>query len=118
MDFQCNGCGCCCKHIGNAVRILRSVVNGHPGDPEIDPRLQVLIDFPFNYDQSGQCEKYDEQVGCTVYENRPLICQVNSMYDFYKEELTYDQYVKETQSSCNLLMDLYESAHERFLKID
>lgn len=53
-DFQCSSCGACCRMAG---------------------KLGIM---PSRED--GACIYLNEDNGCSIYENRPLICNVEKMY--------------------------------------
>ncbi len=58
LKFPCDCCGECCRHIGNI------------------PQLKA-------YDIGNGVCKYLEGNLCTIYETRPEICRVDTMYDRY-----------------------------------
>lgn len=66
--FKCSGCGLCCK---NVAKVAESVKN-----------IEELR-FPYSHD-NGVCEKLNEDNTCSVYEDRPLICNVDALIDYYK----------------------------------
>jgi Fe-S-cluster containining protein len=57
MKFKCDGCGLCCT---KAYLI---------------PELSHLID------ENGQCKNFINSK-CSIYENRPLVCNVDEYYKF------------------------------------
>jgi Fe-S-cluster containining protein len=62
MGFGCTKCGACCL---KAKEILKGQV------------------FPYEFLEDGRCEKYDPSVGCTIYENRPDVCNIEKGYLVY-----------------------------------
>lgn len=69
MKFPCTGCGACCKMINrHSVYIVRD-------DPEHP------FYFPYQWDKTGRCENLTEENKCKVYENRPLMCNVDALID-------------------------------------
>jgi Fe-S-cluster containining protein len=68
MSFPCTGCGACCRHIDNAKNIMNTA-------PELS--------FPYTWDDTGICEMLGEDNMCKVYNNRPLICNVDKLMAFY-----------------------------------
>lgn len=83
--FNCTKCGACCKLAG-------VVVTSHN------------IPFPYNFNEDGTCEKYDESIGCTVYEDRPDICRIDKMK--LTSGLSEQEYEIRTASACNVMMDI------------
>lgn len=74
MSFNCTGCGLCCLHVDRAAEMAK---------------INIDLDFPYTWDANGRCEKLDENHKCTVYENRPLLCNVErfaEVYGWNKEE--------------------------------
>ena len=58
--FPCTQCGLCCMRAG------------------------TVKDFPYKTDYNGVCEKYDlEKKECTIYEDRPVLCNIDKYYDKY-----------------------------------
>lgn len=52
----------------------------------------------------GVCFDYDKNLKlCTVYENRPLICNVTSGYQLFKKSLSLQQYYDLNYQSCEQL---------------
>ena len=52
----------------------------------------------------GVCFHYDKNLKlCTIYENRPLICNVTGGYQFFKQELSLQEYYDLNHQSCEQL---------------
>ncbi len=66
LKFMCSGCGECCKRIGKLTKEQR-----------------IKLDFPYEPKVDGSCEKLGEDGKCTIYETRPLICNVERTYEKY-----------------------------------
>lgn len=76
MQFNCDKCGACCKNLPPGIPLNR-------GD--------------------GVC-KYLENNLCTIYETRPDICRVGTLYDrFFKDKMTEEEYIKLTHETCDIL---------------
>lgn len=85
MEFNCSGCGACCKRIG----LLKDKFKE--------------FNFPYKVNEKGWCEMLDENNKCKVYENRPQICNVDKMYSvFMKMGMTKKEYYVENTKMCNL----------------
>jgi Fe-S-cluster containining protein len=89
-SFPCTSCGSCCKRIGNAERILPIDI--------VNP-----LHFPYNKDSSGKCEKLKDDNTCSVYENRPLVCNIEKTMEFYG--LSRDEFFQANIEVCNIIMD-------------
>jgi Fe-S-cluster containining protein len=72
MDkFECTSCGLCCKQVG---AILTSPV------PFMWMK-QAVKDFPYKPREDGSCEKLGKDNRCSVYADRPLLCNIERMAD-------------------------------------
>lgn len=60
--------------------------------------------FPYNWDENGVCENLTEDNKCKVYENRPLICNVDKFAEYNK--LDKNEFYKVNIRACNYMMDL------------
>ncbi len=83
--FKCDCCGLCCRHID------RSPINNH-------------------FDRGdGVCRYFNEQTNlCTIYETRPIICNVDKYYESYvSEKMTRAEFYKINYSSCEILKSEY-----------
>lgn len=80
--FPCNSCGACCKSI----------------------RLSTLTDWLDRGD--GVCKYFDDTHNtCTIYENRPEVCNVRIMYDkHYKNSFVWSEFVTVNQKACEELL--------------
>ena len=69
--FPCTSCGECCKKIG-ALLAVKDIP---------DPVTKLLIDaFPYKAQwQNGWCEKLTEDNKCSVYNDRPLLCNIREV---------------------------------------
>lgn len=85
-------CGICCTQVQKAI-VASALLAERIGNPEIT--------FPYEALENGHCEKLVEGK-CSVYEDRPLICQIDKM----GEILGYNQkeWHKLNALSCNTLI--------------
>ncbi len=86
-NFPCSGCGSCCKRIDKAVANVGA-------DKE---------DFPYEWDASGRCEKLDQNNQCMVYENRPLLCDVDRLMGLL--DIPTEVFYELNIQACNTMMD-------------
>jgi hypothetical protein len=66
MDFPCTGCSECCKRVQSVLETKFD----HPVMNELVRR------FPYQTKEDGSCEMLTVEGRCSVYESRPLLCNV------------------------------------------
>lgn len=77
--FECDKCGLCCKHIDRST-LLKELDLGN-----------------------GVC-KYLKNNMCSIYYKRPLVCNVDFMYDeYFKKYLSREEYYKMNKEICEKL---------------
>ncbi|MGM0410281.1 MAG: YkgJ family cysteine cluster protein [Bacillota bacterium] len=76
--FQCDACGICCTKLDKS-KIYQELDRG-----------------------DGTCIYFDEKSRlCNIYENRPLICRVDEMYEkYFKNKFTRKEYNCLNQRNC------------------
>lgn len=89
MSFNCSGCGCCCRRIKTAVESVKHI---------------DVLSFPYSWDDSGKCEMLGEDNKCKVYDERPLICNVDKLMTFFK--YPEEEFYSLNRKSCNEMMDI------------
>lgn len=84
MKFNCDCCGICCKNIEHV------------------PQLQ-------EYDNgNGKCIYLTDDNKCSIYNNRPEICNVDLMYKkLYSNTYTKDEFYKLNYEVCSQLKKNY-----------
>lgn len=82
-EFPCTQCGCCCKR---AKQVLD----------------QGSILFPYGYKEDGSCEMLIDNK-CSVYENRPDICNISVMAK--RSGLPLTDHKEANIKACNDMMD-------------
>lgn len=92
--FPCTKCGSCCRRIKEAVKNAMELST-------FDLRFKEVADFPFGYDENGSCDKLINNQ-CSVYEERPLICNIDKMGELLGIEQSENY--KINIQSCNSLM--------------
>ena len=97
MEFRCNQCGLCCQVVGRTVDRARAVRDEAIEEGTIEDLIPVVTDvasFPYLYNEHGRCEKLGEDNKCTVYFNRPGMCDVEETRSkFYKAMSKKDFYM-------------------------
>lgn len=77
--FNCDACGACCRHIDHI------------------PQLSAFDDG------SGACVHLNGNL-CDIYENRPVVCRVDVMYEkYYSTQYTRDEFYKINEVACQEL---------------
>lgn len=78
--FKCDKCGICCRSIKNNP-IYKHLDRG-----------------------DGICKYLDEQNLCSIYETRPLICNVDEAFSqIFSSEMSKEEYYKLNYESCKKL---------------
>lgn len=99
-SFHCikTRCGFCCERIENVLKL-----KGH-GPKWLD---ELIDDFPYKL-IDGQCPKYKYR-RCTVYDDRPLLCNIDKIYDKYPEVATSRiDWHNQNYNCCNILIEMME----------
>lgn len=75
--FPCNQCGWCCQNLQNHT-LYKSLDDGN-----------------------GVCIYFDKtNSSCTVYHNRPLICNIQAMYEAVFSSMDYEDYINLNIQTC------------------
>lgn len=82
--YPCIECGLCCRRVDRAVEAAKELGLG---------------DFPYKWDETGRCEMLSDTNRCTVYETRPLICNIDAMIERF--DLDKKEFYKLNGSACN-----------------
>lgn len=79
--FQCNQCGECCRHLDQS-EIYQDLDRG-----------------------DGIC-RFLEGDSCSIYQNRPLMCQVDRAYEeIFKDVYTKEEYYRMNYEACRKLQE-------------
>ncbi len=77
--FECDKCGCCCRHLDKS-ELYKELDRG-----------------------DGIC-RYLEGNICSIYETRPILCQIDLSYDLYfRQYLDREQYYRLNKAACQKL---------------
>lgn len=96
MEFKCSGCGACCRRIKQAVENTSHI-------PEMA--------FPYSWDENGRCEMLQDDHSCKVYDDRPLLCNVEKVAEFLK--LKKKKFYKINNKAC-LEMQKLDRVEEKY----
>ena len=93
-DFPCTKCSQCCKRVGEIL----------DNKEKLDPFRQFLVSkFPYKTLEDGSCEKLTEDGLCSVYEDRPVMCNTKRMSKFHKGGV--EEYYQVTAEICNVMIE-------------
>lgn len=90
--FPCTGCGCCCKRISYFVDKIDL----------LPKKYRKKLKFPYKHN-NGVCEKLMEDNKCAIYENRPLICNIDKFIEEFK--LNKEEFYEINIKYCNEFMN-------------
>jgi len=93
-DFPCTSCGQCCRHI-------KDILSNSESFPTV---VKDLIDrFPYDVNPDGSCSMLNEEGLCSVYENRPIMCNVDLMGELLHQDTT--EWYRINADSCNKMIN-------------
>ena len=96
MIFPCSSCGACCRRVDKAVEVIRMAEHG-----SVNPNNE--LHFPYTWDENGKCENLTEDNKCSVYENRPTMCNIDKLQSFFGIDKTH--FYKANIEACNKMME-------------
>lgn len=108
--FPCSGCGICCRHVGEMVKVARQVQGQGISKPYVDE----VAAFPYEFDKSGRCSQLSEDNRCLVYEGRPDVCNIETMWRKYSRDVPRAVHFFKSAQLCNSLI-IDAGAPDRFL---
>lgn len=95
-EFPCISCGLCCSNIGSDVQQAKESVSTHP--------INIMLkEFPHAFDENGRCEMLGEDNKCSVYEDRPTICNISAIAT--KLKIDRVEFFLHNAISCNELLE-------------
>ncbi len=99
-EYPCTGCGQCCRMVKGIMEAKELV---QPGDNFYDE----YISFPFNTKEDGSCEKLNDDNTCSVYDDRPDLCNSEKIYlKYFSGNETKLEYYFRSMSACNQLIKM------------
>ena len=97
-DFPCTSCGQCCRVIGEYFD------HSHSNYKSASLAVKTLIDaFPYDINPDNSCSMLSEDGLCTVYENRPIIC--NTKFAPQLNHMSQSQFNQLMAQHCNILIN-------------
>ena len=92
--FPCTQCGLCCKQLKSSLDNLNSF-------PLV---IQDLLKrFPHQTKPDGSCSMLNDDGSCSVYENRPIICNIDLMGQLL--HIDTPELYRINAESCNTLIN-------------
>ena len=99
VHFICTRCGMCCKLIGQ----IKKSVEKYPVWMQ-----EVINDFNEDIDENGVCVHLQEDNTCDIYDTRPLLCNIDAIYDKYHTYLySRVEWYRQNTRHCNELIHLF-----------
>jgi len=98
IPYSCTSCGLCCKNVGVVKEAVRNIEHS---DCKI---VNAFMEFPYKAREDGSCEKLNDKGQCDVYEDRPLCCRVEDMYELWEEDMTRKEYYLMQANTCNKMI--------------
>ena len=93
VNFPCTKCTLCCTNLDVLLA----------NKQYLDPVRKSLFDlFPYKPKEDGSCEMLSEDGSCTVYEDRPDICNISTVAKALNTDIT--EYYRISARSCNQLI--------------
>lgn len=92
--FPCTSCGACCMNVGKMLDIYEDL---GVKDPTSD------MFFPHKIYKTGRCSKLNKDNQCSVYDNRPEICNMAKMQE--RLNIPSKEFEEMNIAGCNSLMD-------------
>jgi Fe-S-cluster containining protein len=108
-NFPCTGCGACCRRIKQAVQNIQSLSLPEKTASGID------FEFPYTWNENGVCNMLTDDNKCSVYEKRPLICNIDKFMEHFN--LDKNDFYLENIKACNNLMKEDNMPDEYYIKI-
>lgn len=97
IDFKCHGCGACCMTLGSILEATTEEIE--------EEYREYKQEFPYKAKENGHCEKLDENLKCSVYENRPSLCRIDDHLNSGKCSQNKEDYYRDTTKACKALME-------------
>ena len=77
MGWSCDCCGLCCRQVGSFPQMSEYAL------------------------EDGSCKYLDKDNRCSIYDRRPLVCNVAEAYKlFFKDRMSEDEYYDLQSKSC------------------
>lgn len=105
VKFPCSSCGACCRRVGNIVSAAVRLVS----EGSVDPFIAAFASFPHAFKQDGSCVQLNELNQCSIYANRPDVCDIDTAWKlFFQNSGKYEDvkaFYRHNAQICNKLID-------------
>ena len=92
--FPCTKCGACCKNAASMLEQYKDL-------GVMDPKNELF--FPHKIHKTGRCSKLNKKGECSVYDDRPTICNMAKMQGVLN--IPSKEFEEINIAGCNKLMD-------------
>jgi hypothetical protein len=93
LTFPCTKCGACCKNVSGLGLPVKA--------------------------GTAECIALGPDNECTVYEQRPILCRVDKIYDrMFSASMTEKDFFKMTADACNRLIEIEGMTPDYKVRID
>lgn len=93
--FFCHGCGLCCTRLDEVLDMKGK------STPSVDA---VIDEFPYEPLENGHCPQLQPDMSCGVYEDRPLLCDVDRFGEKVAPHIPKAVHQAMQESGCRDLM--------------
>lgn len=108
--FPCTQCSLCCFHAKEVLADLKAL-------NEDWPLPEGALVFPYKTDEvTGRCEKLTDDGACSVYLNRPMMCNVDRMAEGMG--LPKDVFYQMNIQGCNALKEEFVKTNKIPIFVD
>ena len=106
-NFPCTKCGLCCKQLANTI--AKQAI--------LPQKLQDLLSiFPYKAKPDGSCPKLTEDGLCSVYDSRPIICNIKLGAQLLNHDIT--DWYRINAENCNSLINNAGISTDYLVKIE
>jgi len=92
--FPCTGCGLCCQRMHEVFDNLKEL-------RKYPVMFNAVVEFPHDIRKDGSCSKFIDGK-CSVYEDRPLLCNVQKLGEIMQIDLM--EWYKANATACNAMI--------------
>lgn len=90
--FACRACGECCRRIGDIVATKDVLPVGAVRD--------AVYAFPYEPLPDGSCPQLQPDNTCASYATRPLLCNVDAMFDAMELPMSRNDWHRLNETAC------------------
>lgn len=106
MDYPCTSCSQCCRRIGELLE----------GSYDYSIFDELVRRFPYKAREDGACEMLTDEGKCSVYETRPLLCNIKM--GGYAMRIPQREWYRMNQEGCNRMVREAGMGNEYLVVLD